>query len=175
MKAKFEVRNEETAFSRSEELPLEGRAHTRELAENLSKAFDLYSIQIENDRMKKALEEIYQKSEDNWAAAVAETGLGMGMVLTTSEHINIKDSKSVFMSNLYHEVKSLVRDGIYSIYRLEDNSLILYTPASRIRSVLGSEDIARIYAIDEIGNVIQQNTDNDLKNYGIKEYVYLKD
>jgi hypothetical protein len=53
MHAKFEVDCEVTGFSRSHEMPLEGRGYVRELADNLDRAMDFYSLRIENRKLKE--------------------------------------------------------------------------------------------------------------------------
>ena len=82
MRAKFEVDCREIGFSRSEEIPIDNREYCHQLADDLARAMDYYELRVENHKMKQALEEIFEKSQDNWAAARAETALGRGKVVS---------------------------------------------------------------------------------------------
>ena len=56
MKAKFEIKCEEMGFSRSQEMPIDSRGYCHQLAEDLSRAMEFYSIRVENHLLKQKLQ-----------------------------------------------------------------------------------------------------------------------
>lgn len=164
MKAKFSVECNEIGFSRSQEIPLDARGYCHQLAEDLSRAMLFYEIRVENHKLKQEVDalKIQLKNKETPVIKI------------------MPPPAPTFMSRLYDSVKQLVKDGIYSIYRLEDGRLILFTPPSRFAYSIFTEltdepkkNTAHIYSLDELGNVRMELPDNDLKNYKVKEFIHL--
>lgn len=51
--AKFEIKCDAIGFSRKHSIPLDYRGYVHQLAEDLDKALELYSLRVENHKLKQ--------------------------------------------------------------------------------------------------------------------------
>ncbi len=51
--AKFEIKCDEIGFSRMHMIPIDSRGYVHQLAEDLEKALELYSLRVENHKLKQ--------------------------------------------------------------------------------------------------------------------------
>lgn len=92
---------------------------------------------------------------------------------------DVKDkAKTGFMENLCDEAKYLVKQGIYSLYRLTDDRIILYVPAPTSGSLIighyANHTKPIIYLLDETGAVLNILPDNSLSGYDTKEHISIQ-
>lgn len=73
------------------------------------------------------------------------------------------------MTNLYEAVKTQINLGYYSLYRLDDNRIILYMPETRPCCSTHPRP-AHIYELSEDGTVIKE-LPNEIRDYKVKESI----
>lgn len=73
------------------------------------------------------------------------------------------------MNNLYEVVRAQINLGYYSLYRLDDNRIILYMPETHSCCSAFPRQ-AHIYELSEDGTVIKE-LPNEIRDYKVKESI----
>lgn len=73
------------------------------------------------------------------------------------------------MKNLPKEIRSLIQLGYYSLYRLDDNRIILWVPATSDCCSLRPHD-SFVYLINEDGDILD-SLSNNIEQYKVIESI----